>query len=81
MRGPVLAYVTAITVMVIGALSVFVHEGTAALPFVLGALLFYASDLSVARDRFVQRGFVNKAWGLPAYYAGQVLLAWSLARG
>jgi uncharacterized membrane protein YhhN len=78
MRVPVLAYVTAITVMVVGAVAVFARAGAAALPFVLGALLFYASDLSVARDRFVRPSFVNKAWGLPAYYAGQVLFAWSL---
>jgi uncharacterized membrane protein YhhN len=81
MRIPVLAYVTAITVMVAGALAVFLREGAPALPFALGAALFYASDLSVARDRFVQRGFVNKAWGLPAYYGGQVLIAWSLSCG
>jgi uncharacterized membrane protein YhhN len=79
MRIPVLAYVSAITLMVIGALAVFAREGGPALTLALGALLFYASDLSVARDRFVKPGFVNKAWGLPAYYAGQVLFAWSLS--
>jgi uncharacterized membrane protein YhhN len=46
MRAPVLAYVTAITVMVIGALAVLAREGTAALLFGLGAVLFYASDLA-----------------------------------
>jgi len=39
--------------------------------------LFYVSDLSVARDRFVARAFVNRARGLPAYYAAQVLMAWA----
>lgn len=43
-----------------------------------GACLFFASDLSVARDKFVGASFTNKAWGLPAYYAGQLLIAWSL---
>jgi uncharacterized membrane protein YhhN len=44
-----------------------------------GACLFFASDLSVARDKFVGASFTNKLWGLPAYYAGQLLIAWSLA--
>jgi uncharacterized membrane protein YhhN len=43
-----------------------------------GACLFFASDLSVARDKFVGASVANKLWGLPAYYAGQLLIAWSL---
>ena len=43
-----------------------------------GALLFYLSDLAVARDRFVVRRFASRAWGLPAYYLAQVLLALTL---
>lgn len=43
----------------------------------LGAVAFAASDLSVARERFVRPGFVNLLWGLPLYYAAQLLLAWS----
>jgi uncharacterized membrane protein YhhN len=78
LRVPVIAYVAAITLMVAGAMAVLRLRGEAAWPFTLGALCFYASDLSVARDRFVSRGFVNRAWGLPAYYLGQVLIAWSL---
>ena len=46
--------------------------------FLAGAVLFFASDLGVARDKFVAPGFPNRAWGLPAYYAGQLLIAWSL---
>lgn len=44
-----------------------------------GACLFFASDLSVARDKFIGSSLTNKLWGLPAYYAGQLLIAWSLA--
>lgn len=44
-----------------------------------GALAFYLSDLAVARDRFVRESFVNRLWGLPLYYASQLLLAWSVA--
>ena len=40
-----------------------------------GAILFYLSDLAVARHRFVHESFVNRAIGLPTYYLGQLLLA------
>ena len=79
MRAPVAAYVAVITVMVWGAASVFA-AGRIGWQAAAGALLFYLSDVSVARDRFVRRAFVNRLWGLPAYYAGQILLALSLAR-
>jgi uncharacterized membrane protein YhhN len=48
-----------------------------------GAVLFFVSDVAVARDRFVEPSWKNRAWGLPAYYAGQLLLAWGalFARG
>jgi uncharacterized membrane protein YhhN len=73
LRVPVLAYVAVIVAMVIGALALPGRVLTA------GALLFFASDLAVARDKFVGSSLSNKLWGLPAYYAGQVLIAWSLA--
>lgn len=79
MRGSVLAYVAVITSMVWGALAVTV-AGSLGVASATGAVLFYLSDLSVARDRFVRAGFVNRAWGLPAYYLGQFLLALSVAR-
>lgn len=74
LRLPVSAYVAVMTVMVWGAWSV---AGSADLPLrlVAGALLFYVSDLAVARNRFVTPGFVNRLWGLPLYYLGQVLIA------
>ncbi len=79
MKAPVIAYMATITIMVVGALAVeragVVHAGK----LFTGALLFYASDLSVARDRFVAHRFVNRAWGLPAYYLAQVLFAWATA--
>lgn len=72
MRLPVLVYAAAISVMLLLALGV-------ASPLVRwGALLFYLSDLAVARDRFVRPGFANRVVGLPLYYAGQVLLALSV---
>jgi uncharacterized membrane protein YhhN len=79
-RKPVGAYIAVITVMVWGAASV---AWTGALPRIiaLGALLFYLSDLTVARQRFVHAAFVNRAVGLPMYYAGQVLIALSIIPG
>ncbi len=44
-----------------------------------GALCFFASDGAVARQRFSHESFWNKAWGLPLYFAGQLLIAWSAA--
>ena len=76
MRGPVLAYVVVISLMLVAAL------GSVSQPrevqIALGALAFYGSDLAVARDRFVAPGFANKAWGLPLYYGAQLLLASSV---
>lgn len=81
MRTAVVAYMVAITAMVVGALATLETDTRPGTRWLLpvGALLFYASDLSVARDRFKRRELANRAWGLPAYYAGQLLLAWSLA--
>ncbi len=47
----------------------------------VGAVAFAASDISVARDRFVVSDFLNRAWGLPVYYSAQLLLAWSITSG
>jgi uncharacterized membrane protein YhhN len=40
-----------------------------------GAIGFLASDVAVARERFVARSPWNQRWGLPLYYASQLLLA------
>lgn len=72
---PVVAYVVVITTMVVLAAGTVGMDGGAVR--VAGAVAFYLSDLSVARDRFVAKGFINRAWGLPMYYGGQLLLAYS----
>ena len=41
--------------------------------------LWWVSDLAVARQRLMVDSIWNRVWGLPCYYAGQLLLAWSLA--
>jgi uncharacterized membrane protein YhhN len=77
MRGPVIAYVVIISAMVAAAIGATAAGNT---PLILiGATAFYLSDLAVARNRFVAPGAVNRFWGLPLYYLGQVLLAWSVA--
>lgn len=77
MRAPVLAYVAAITGMAWGSIAA---AAVAAWPIAAGGVLFYLSDLAVARDRFVVRRFASRAWGLPAYYLAQVLFALTLGR-
>ena len=76
LRFAVVAYVVVIVAMVVGAIAATRAE-VVPLQFAAGAILFFASDLAVARDRFVASGFSNRAWGLPAYYAGQLLIAWT----
>ncbi len=70
---PVVLYMTLISTMVaaaVGNLHNLAGPGLAA-----GACLFFLSDVCVARERFVESAFINKGVGLPAYYAGQMLIA------
>jgi len=76
LAAAVIAYVAVIVAFVIGALAAM-RTGVVPRAFAVGAVLFFLSDLAVARDRFVARGFTNRALGLPAYYAGQLLIAWT----
>lgn len=73
MAGPIVAYLVVITVMVVMAFSAFGAGATILIP--VGAVSFYASDIAVARDRFIAPGVANRVWGLPLYYLAQVLLA------
>jgi len=80
---PLLQIPVAVYIIVISAM-IAMAFGTAGRDFdariVVGATSFFVSDIAVARNRFVARGFVNRAWGLPLYYAGQLLLAASTGR-
>ncbi len=83
MKLPVAAYVIVITVMVIGAASVFFDTSLSrdGRHMVLsGAILFYFSDIFVALDRFVKKAFINRLFGLPLYYAGMFSLAFSMGQ-
>ncbi len=77
MLFPVHAYIAAITAMLIVAVGTFHAHGGGLL--LGGAVLFFVSDLGVARNRFVAPGFVNRALGLPVYFSAQMLLAASVA--
>lgn len=73
LRAPVLAYVLVITLMVAAAVGATAAGAT---PLLLAAaLLFYANDLLVARDRFVARSWMNRLAGLPLYYGAMVIYA------
>ena len=80
MLGPVIAYIVIITVMVVAASSLTANTGidmTARILIFAGAVLFYVSDIFVARHRFVKKEFLNRAAGLPMYYAAQFMIAFS----
>ncbi|MGH7487686.1 MAG: lysoplasmalogenase, partial [bacterium] len=76
LRIPVYVYAGAISVMV--ALAAGSVAAGSPWEILAGAVAVLLSDLSVARDRFVQGSFFNKLWGLPLYYAAQILLASSV---
>lgn len=76
LKPAVVAYIGVISVMF--ALAVATHAREPSLLIVAGAALFWLSDIFVARDRFVQPGFVNRLIGLPLYFTAQVLLALSV---
>lgn len=73
MKIPVYGYIIVISTMT--ALSISAANTTGGTLIPCGAVLFYCSDIFVARDRFVAPGRLNAYIGLPLYYGGQVLLA------
>jgi uncharacterized membrane protein YhhN len=80
MLGPVIAYIVIITAMAIGASALKSNpmlDMTGKILVYAGALLFYVSDIFVARHRFVKREFINRVIGLPLYYTAQFMIAFS----
>lgn len=78
---PVLLYILVITIMVSGAWAVFGKsplQASARVLILVGALCFYASDVFVARNKFIKEEYQNRLLGLPLYYAGQFMLAFSV---
>ena len=81
MLVPVSVYIGVICVMLLASLAVLGFEDISEIArstIVAGAILFAVSDLFVARHRFVREQFANRLLGLPLYYAGQFLLAFSI---
>merc|ERR1712137_444719 len=82
-------YIIVITLMVVGAIGNSGHayektngSWTSIIEFypslvwrVLGAELFYFSDICVARERFVTSSPWNKWLGLPLYFGAQMIIA------
>jgi len=75
---PVRLYIIVISGMVIAAVGTQGKGGSVLI--LVGALLFFLSDLSVAALRLVQTDFPTYVWGLPLYYAGQLCLALSVSQ-
>lgn len=76
MRIPIAVYMLVIAAMCTVAVGARAEGAPWMIP--AGAIMFTVSDISVVRDRFVSPGFVNRAWGLPLYYASQLIIAWSI---
>jgi uncharacterized membrane protein YhhN len=75
---PVQLYTAVISSMLIAAIGTRGKGGSALI--VVGAALFFLSDLSVASQRLLQTDFPHYIWGLPLYYAGQLCLAFSVSQ-
>ncbi len=78
-RAPVIAYAAIISAMVAASVAHWAAgptPGTAQL--MAAAAGFAVSDLSVARDQFKRRAFINRLWGLPLYYAAQCMFAFNV---
>ena len=81
MKIPVVFYILVITAMVVGAWSMAGAgdlQPAGRIAAFVGALAFYVSDIFVARQRFLKAESVNRLIGLPLYYSGQFMLAFSI---
>lgn len=76
MRVPIGVYMLVIAAMCAVAIGASALGAPWMVP--VGALMFTVSDIAVVRDRFVSKSFLNRLWGLPLYYAGQLIIAWSI---
>jgi uncharacterized membrane protein YhhN len=73
LKGAVVAYVAVLSAMVALAIGAYGHGRALLIP--IAAIAFYFSDVSVALNRFVRPSALHRAWGLPLYYAAQLLFA------
>lgn len=74
----VVAYVVVVTGMLAVATGAAAHGQTAphgvSMALFFGAFCFWASDLTVARERFVVHSFVNRLFGIPLYFFAQLAI-------
>ena len=70
-----MAYVAVITAMVALSVGTTLYQGSQLIP--VAAFMFWLSDISVARGRFKEAGFSNRAWGIPLYFGAQVVFAYA----
>ncbi len=73
-RPAVVSYLAAISLMVVLASGTMAAAGP---QLFIGAVMFAVSDIFVARERFVSPSVANRLWGLPLYYAAQLIFALS----
>ncbi len=81
-RAPVVCYMALFCTTVTAAWSPLLHGAApfrSSLLLAAGVTSFFFSDLAVARQRFISQSPWNKTWGLPLYFGGQLLIAWSVA--
>jgi len=73
LKIPIIVYVVIISVMVATAFATNATDPDIRIP--IAAVAFAASDLFVARQRFVTSSRVNRLVGLPLYFAAQTIFA------
>lgn len=72
LKIPVVAYMLVISTMV--AFSIATRNPT----IITAAIMFYVSDLCVAREKFVSPGLINRLIGLPLYFGAQLVFVSTL---
>jgi uncharacterized membrane protein YhhN len=75
----VVAYVVVICVMLCTSIGAVAHAAATGVRapsaiLVVGTFLFWLSDLTIARERFVAPGYANRAVGIPLYFFAQLLI-------
>jgi uncharacterized membrane protein YhhN len=80
LKGAVAAYVVVISAMVTMAVgSAALEQSPGRMGLLFAAIVFFLSDLCVARDRFVAPGPNNRVVGLPLYFGAQLVFAGTIA--
>ena len=77
MKIPVLVYIIIISLMVVSAFSLrYTIDPSSSIKVIIGAILFYTSDLMLAVNRFGKPWKYNRI-SLAFYYSGQILIVLS----